>query len=65
MLSLLTLPPVVLKLLTFAPAAGYLGHALYSLTVTHDIASVGSDLAAAAAIVGIGGAVHSQKPAAK
>lgn len=64
MLGLLTLP-AILKLLTFAPAVGYLGHAAYNLTVTKDLGAVGNDLGAAFAIIGIGGTVHSTHAAVK
>jgi hypothetical protein len=46
------------KILTFAPAAGLLGFALYQAVNQHDPSGAVQSFLAALSIFGIGGAVH-------
>jgi hypothetical protein len=46
------------KLLTYLPAVGLVGLALYHLFNQHDPTAALQDLFGAGAIIGIGGAVH-------
>jgi hypothetical protein len=60
-----SLPPALLKLFTFAPAAGLVGLALYHAVNEHDLSAAVKSLGEAAAIVGIGGTVHATHTAVK